>query len=293
MAFQGSGFLIVNDVLTDCAFGLIQPSVKTVVPGGGIAAGVRTVSAYDPSMYVGAQIVVGVIGTNIETVTITAVSVGASFTATFANNHSAGEPIAGATFPVRQTTDPLLTQPEMLQYLSTAVNDFLTDCPLAYAVNEAVVVPPTAASTSLPGDTLFPVRVANGSYPLRETTQSNLDSMNYRWNTQGLSAPSVFFRDKIPLQSVGIWPRAANTTTLEVVYAQRQTDGTMGLADGFLIPDPFLLYVLYKTLSYAFAKDGEIRNAGLAKYFQSRYEYGVKISKMLLDSIQDPNLEMA
>jgi hypothetical protein len=103
----------------------------------------------------------------------------------------------------------------------------------------------------------------------------------------------VFYRDKIPLQSVGIWPRAGNTTTLEVVYAQRQTDGTMGLADGFLLPDPFLLYVLYKTLSYAFSKDGEVRNPGLAKYFQQRYEWGVKVSKMFLDSIQDPNLEMA
>jgi len=51
--------------------------------------------------------------------------------------------------------------------------------------------------------------------------------------------------------------------------------------------------VLYKTLSYAFSKDGEIRNPGLAKYFQGRYEWGVKVSKMFLDSIQDPNLEMA
>lgn len=289
----GVGYLIVNDVLTDAAFTMLQPSVNTTVPGGGIAIGAQVVPVWDPSMYPGAQIVIGGVGTSgIEVVTIVALAPGTSFTAVFANVHSAGEPIRGATFPVRQTTDPLYTQAEMLAYLADAFNDFLLEVPLVYEVDPAVVVNPTQQNVALPADSMFPVRVASAGYPLRETSQSNLDSTFYRWNTAGLSQPMVYFRDKIPLQNIGVWPRAGNTTNLEVVYAQRQAQ-PLGLADGFLIPDPFVMYPLYKTLSYAFSKDGEARNPGLAKYFLSRYEFGVKVSKMLLEAINDSSSQMA
>lgn len=288
----GVGYLIANDVLTDAAFMMLQPSVNTTVPAGGIAIGSQVVATYDPSMYLGAQIVIGSVGTSgIEVVTITALVVGASFTATFANVHTAGEPITGATFPVRQTTDPLFTQPEMLAYLSDAFNDFLLEVPLVYEVNNAITVNPTQQNTALPSECMFPVRVASAGYPLRETSQSNLDATGYRWNAAAMATPRAYFRDKIPLQNIGVWPRAGNTTTLEVTYAKRQAE-PLGLADGFLIPDPFCLYPLFKTLSYAFAKDGEARNVGLAKYFESRYEYGIKVSKMILEAVNDSSPQM-
>lgn len=293
----GVGFLIVNDILTDVAYALFQPSVKTTVPVGGIAIGVQTVNAFDPAMYVGAQVVVGLTNGNAEVVTITAINPGVSFSATFTTVHGTGEPIRGATFPIRQTTDPLFTQAEMLQYISTAMNDFLVDCPIVYTVTSSIQVQPSQQNTALPNDCMYPVRVAYeaaaGPYPLRESSQSNLDSMNPLWNQTSGNAPRNYFRDKVPFQSIGIWPRPGNTTSLEVIYAQRQTVSEMGLADGFLVPDPFLIYVLYKTLEYAYSKDGEARNPGLAKWCQGRYEFGVKVSKMFVDSIMDSGLEMA
>ena len=120
----GVGYLIANDLLTSAAVNLIEPWVNTTVPGAGIAAGTVLVAQWDPSMYIGAQLLVGLIGGDLEVVTITATNPGVSFSATFANNHAAGEPIFGATFPVRQTTDPLFTQGEMLAYLSPANPDF-------------------------------------------------------------------------------------------------------------------------------------------------------------------------
>lgn len=286
----GAGFLLVADRLSDAAYVLIQPSVNTSFPVGGIAAGSQLVGAWDPSMYVGAQIVAGAPGNvDIEVVTITAVNPGVSFTATFANSHVAGEPLFGPTFPVRNPVDQLFTQAEMLGYLSTALNDFLTDVPLLYEVAD-IDVGPTQQYTALPSDSQFPVRVAYAGYPLRETSQDNLSSYNWAWTQQGLSEPVVYFRDKIPLQTVGIHPRAGNTVPLEVVYAQRGAQ-TLGLADGFPIPDPFTLYPLYRCLSFAFSKDGEMRNPGLAKLFDQRYQLGVKVSKMFLDAMQDSNVE--
>src|ERR1700733_7327151 len=160
----GAGFLLVNDRLTDAAFVLIQPSVNTVVPAGGIAIGAQVVGAWDPSMYVGAQIVVGFAGSaDLEVVTITAVIPGTSFSAVFQNAHVAGEPIQGATFPVRSPSDQLFTQTEMLGYISTALNDFLTDVPLLYEIAD-IIVAPTQPSTPLPSDCQFPVRVAYNAY---------------------------------------------------------------------------------------------------------------------------------
>jgi hypothetical protein len=288
----GVGYLLANDILTDAAYVLIQSSVDTTVPLSGIAPGVQTVAVWDASMYIGAQILVGVIDGDLEVVTITATIPGTSFTATFANAHVGGEPIVGATFPVRQTTDPLFTQAEMIAYLSNATNDFMTDCPLVYEVNEALSVAPTQQTAALPSDLLFPVRMALNGYPLRETSQSNLDSMYPTWTQVAPSQPYAYFRDKTGLQKFGITPRANNSLTLELVYAQRGSE-TKELADGFLFPDCFTIYPKYRTLAFAFSKDGEARNPALAKYFQGRYDLGVKISNVFLKAIEDPNLQMA
>lgn len=292
----GAGYLRVVDRLMDASYCLFQPVVNDVFPKT-ISAGSQTIQITDPSymfnspsFYVGALLVCGVTGANLEVVEITAVDPGVSFTATFANAHQQGEAILGATFPVRYPTDQLLTQAEMITYLSTACNDFLTDCPLVYAIGN-VTVGPSQQSVALPSDCMWPARVATNNYPLRETSQSELDATNYRWTQSGLSQPRAYFRDKIPIQSVGIWPRAGNNVPLEVVYAQRQAQ-TLGWGDGFIFPDPFTIYPLYKTLSFAFSKDGEIRQPGLAKYFASRYSFGVKVCNMILDAVNDSNLQL-
>lgn len=283
----GAGFLRVIDRLQDASLALFEPVVNQTFPTT-IAAGTRTIAVYDPSIYVGCSLVCGVTGANLEVIIVTATT-SSSFTAVFANAHQAGEQILGATFPVRYPTDPLFTQAEMLSYISTACNDFLTDVPLVYNIAD-ITVSPTEQNTPLPADSLFPVRVAYESYPLRETSQSNLDGMNYQWNSQGLSQPRVYFRDKIPIQNVGIWPRMGNTVDLEVVYAQRQAE-TLGWGDGFFVPDCLTQYILYRTLSFAYSKDGEARNPGLAKYYASRYQFGTKVCKMLLDIINDPQMQ--
>lgn len=309
----GVGFLLVEDILEDVSYVLFEPIVAQTFPVS-IAGGIRTIAVFDPSIYIGCQLVAGYNTTSMEVVTVTSFVAGVSFTATFTQPHAAGDAIRGATFPVQQTAgDPLFEQLEIIAYASTALNDFLTDCPLYYEI-ATVIVGPTQQNASLPSDCQYPVRVApyfvdegygdggygeggyGGSvyfgYPLRETSMSNLDAMMYLWTQAGFSEPMVYFRDKIPMKNIGVWPRAGNFTPLEVVYAGRGPQ-TLGLADGFPIPDPFLLAVKYRTLSFAFSKDGEMRQPGLAKYFQSRYETSVKIAKVFLTAIQDPNLQMA
>ena len=315
---QGVGKLIVSDILTDISYTLFEGVVNTVVPAGGIGVGAAVVNAWDDSMYLGAQVLVGVLGGDLEVVVITAVNPGVSFTATFVNAHPAGEPIYGPTFPVQSVAgDPFWEQGEMLQYISNALNEFLLRVPLAYKIASPITVPFTHAFTPLPSDCMMPVRVApfqdigsggfgdggfgDGgfggdsvivfSYPLRETSQSNLDGTNYRWAQEAAALPYVYYRDKIPLQNVGIWPRANNNVDLEIIYANRSAE-TLGLADGFCIPDPFLPIIKAHTLEMAYSKDGEQRSPGMSKFWSGRYESGVKIAKMILDVINDTSLQM-
>lgn len=287
----GAGFLRVVDRLQDCAYALFQPVVNVQFPTT-ITAGSQTIAVTDPSyalgqpsFYVGASLVCGVTGSNLEVVQITAVNPGVSFTATFTNGHAAGEWINAATFPVRYPTDPLLTQAEVIAYISTALSDYLTECPIVYDL-ATITLPPTQQYTALPDRCMWPARVAYQQYPLRETSESNLDGIDYLWSVQGLSQPRVYFRDHIPVQNVGVYPRAGNTVPLEVTYAKRGPT-TLGWGDGFPMPDPFSMYVLYRTLAFCFSKDGEIKNVGLAKYFESRFQFGCKVTKMILEAVND------
>ena len=283
----GAGKLTVVDRLMDASYALIQPVVMDQFPAA-VSVGSQTIAISDPSIYQGCYLVAGAHSANAEVVQVTAVGSG-TFTAVFAETHAAGDWLFGATFPVRYPTDPLFTQAEMLTYISSASNDFLTDVPLAYNLAD-LTVGPSQQNTPLPADSLFPVRVAYESYPLRETSQSNLDSMFYNWSQAAMDQPRVYFRDKIGIQNVGIWPRMGNTVDLEVVYAQRQAE-TMGWGDGFLVPDVFTVAILQRTLSFAYSKDGEARQPGLARYWASRYQMSVKIAKMILDILNDPQMQ--
>ena len=293
---QGVGSLIVNDLLTDVAYKLFQPCVLTAVPVPGLAAGTQTVLVWDDSMYVGAYVLCGALGGDLEVVEITATVPGTSFTATFLNAHAAGEPIVGATFPVQSVAgDPLFEQEEMLDYISTGLNDLLLRVPLAYAVDDSISMPPTQQFTGLPADCMQPVRVAanttnTGFYPLRETSQANLDGYNFRWQQQGYTEPYTYYRDKIGLNNIGLWPMAANTTPLEIVYAQRSAQ-FLGLGDGFLIPDPFTPILKARVLDFCYSKDGEQRSPGMAKFWGDRYETGVKIAGAILEVINDVNMQ--
>jgi len=287
----GVGNLIADNILTDCSYSLFEPVVNTSVPGGGIAAGLQTVNVWDASIYEGALLVVGANTANLEVVLVTAVNPGTSFTATFANTHAYQDSITGATFPVQnQAGDPIFEQSEMIQYLSNALNEFLLRVPLCYEVTDAISMPPTTQFTALPSDCMFPVRVAAFGTGLRETSQSNLEGYDYRYMQQTGNPPQAYYRDKIGLQNVGMWPPQNNTTPLEIVYANRGQE-TMGFADGFPIPDPFLVYVKARTLEFAYSKDGEQSSPALARFWNGRYEIGCKISKMFLEAAMDSNLQ--
>ena len=139
MAIPGTGSRTANDLLEEISLHLVIPYLSTTlsVP---VSPGLHTVALGTilgnnalPAVYVGAQVVVDS-GANIEVVVVTAFNpTGNTITANFAKSHLANVPVTGATFPLQQTTDPIFTQSEMLEYLSRAQNEFLEACPCIFA----------------------------------------------------------------------------------------------------------------------------------------------------------------
>lgn len=152
MATTGTGYRTVNDVLIEASYQLVEPICKTMLTAPIAAPGVQSVTVGSTdNLYVGAQLVVDT-GANREPITIIAITPGVDITANFAETHSTGVILSGATFPTQYPTDPLYTQDEMLGYLSRAQNEFLAKVPVIYALFQQNVTygqlfqatPPTA-----------------------------------------------------------------------------------------------------------------------------------------------------
>lgn len=310
MPIQPAGFLTALDILCDASFQLYEPIVDTLITSiqpagfgdggygdGGYGDGTGTVFgvASTDGLYGGAQVVLSYGNPTLaELVTVLQTQDG-DFIANAAGFHQVGDKVFGPTFPIQQPWDPLWTQTEMLAYLSTAVNDFLTACPLVYEVDFASI-PRTQPYGPLPDGCMVPQRVAYftpatvpvGPYPMRETSQAYLDAYDYRWQTQIGQAPAAFYRDKVPLGNFGIWPRINNLANFEITSSIRQPQ-TMGMLDGFILPDVFLPIIKFRLYSFAYSKDGESRNPGLAKYFDQRYQFGVQMANLILEVINAPD----
>lgn len=134
MASAGVGYRTAGDVLCEMSLHLLQEIVLTTTSAP-VVAGSQTVPVGSTTaMYVGAEVAVEPYTALAEVVTIAAVSPGVSFTAVFANAHASGVQVIGATFPTQEQTDPIFTQSEMLGYLSRANNEYLSKCPVSYAL---------------------------------------------------------------------------------------------------------------------------------------------------------------
>lgn len=341
----GWGYRIANDVLLEMSFHLVQPGVYQLLPSPVTAGAAVTVTVgTTAAMYPGAQLLAGPSGgSDTEIITILSVPSGTQFTANFANNHAASEPIWGATFPVQYDTDPLFTQSEMLQYLSRAQNEFLVAVPSFYSrffqnvstsliyqslPATAVLVDRIAASQLDLGistlvrsgnlvtltsviphglsqyNTFAVVGATNSSFNgafavasaptpttltylqiganasttggsmqqmarLYEFTQEELTMRNRNW--QASSGPlTSWFEDRAGLYKWGVGEKPDSNYPVEILAAIRDTD-TLGLLDGFAVPDVSLHGIKWLSLAYSWSKDGVVQNIPMADFCMKRY----------------------
>ncbi len=338
-----------------CQPAVYQALASPITAGAGVTATVTTTAA----MYPGAQLLAGASGaSDTEVITILSVPNGTQFTANFANNHAAAEPVWGATFPVQYQTDPIFTQSEMLGYLSRAQNEFLVavpcfyqrffqsltaniiiqslpanailldriaasqiNIPIASLVRSGNVVTLTAVQpTNLAQyNTLSVVGAADDSfdgvfavssspsanvitYPqigadasttggfiqqmsrLYEVTQEELTMRNRGWQVSS-GFPSSWFEDRVGLYKWGVDGRPDSTYPVELLCALRDTD-TLGLLDGFLIPDVAIHSIKYLSLAWCAQKDGVAQNIPMSAIYLKRYAQIVMATQRYIQAMK-------
>ena len=118
---------------------------------------------------------------------------------------------------------------------------------------------------------------------LYETTQTELTMANRSWR-QGMGMPTAYFEDRTGVYGWGLGPMPPFGIPLELLCSIRDTD-TLGMADGFLVPDPVVTYVKYKALAYAWSKDGVFHDGQRAAYCGDRFERGVMAVQRYFESM--------
>ena len=285
------GAAIANDILIDIGLALLEPMVNTTLnpAGGAIGPGVATATPGSMvGIYAGAIIAVGANGSGSqEAVTVSSVT-SSTFTATFANAHPNTEPVTGMTFPSGIPESTLFGQAEVLGYMTDAQNDFLLKVRPIYAIG-TVNLTVGKKLYAAPADSIRVERasIVNAAIPssveLYDTTQTDLDLMEYSWGT-GSTGPSAWYQDQINTQSIGFGPPPMAGMPATLFYSQ-SAPTTLGILSTFLIPDPMTVAVKWRTLAVCYSKDGEMRNPSLAKFAQSLYDIIIIASQKFMAGI--------
>jgi hypothetical protein len=119
---------------------------------------------------------------------------------------------------------------------------------------------------------------------LKETTQEMLTLTNPGWQNDYQSLPQNFYEDRTGLYTYGIDCHPVSNFPTEILCSIRDTD-SLGLTDGYLVPDILVHICKYRALQFCWEKDGEQRSLELSKYCNMRWERGIVAALRWLDAM--------
>lgn len=119
---------------------------------------------------------------------------------------------------------------------------------------------------------------------LYEITMTELTMQNRNWRNDFSNAPSAFFEDRSGLYQWGVNANPSSNFPVQLLVAARDSD-TLGLLDGFLVPDICLHYVIYKMFEYIFTKEGVRIQPMVANYCKNRFDRGVEAANRFIDNM--------
>jgi hypothetical protein len=120
---------------------------------------------------------------------------------------------------------------------------------------------------------------------LYEVTQEQLVQQNRNWQVNYVGTLQSWFEDRSGLYRWGVGGQPSSNFPAELLCAVRDTD-TLGLLDGFLVPDLVLHFVKYLAMAYIFAKDGVQSQPQLAEFCMKRYTQGVLATQRYIESMK-------
>lgn len=120
---------------------------------------------------------------------------------------------------------------------------------------------------------------------LYESNQNQIAMRDPYWqvNSTG-AAPQSWYEDRTGTYQWGVAPLPANPFYAELLGSIRDTT-TLGLLDGFLVPDPWVQYLKWGVVAACLSKDGEQRSPTQAKFAQGKMDFGVMLADRFLRNL--------
>ena len=139
----------------------------------------------------------------------------------------------------------------------------------------------TAADSSSTGGDLGPPTLTR----LYESSQEQLAMRDPAWFVNTASqTPTNWYEDRSGIYGWGTAPIPRSNFYAELLCSVRDTE-ELKMLDGFLLPDIFIPYIKYGALASMWSKDGEQRSPTLARFAQSRFDYGVMLADRFLRNV--------
>lgn len=120
---------------------------------------------------------------------------------------------------------------------------------------------------------------------LYETTQQELVMANRNWQVNYVGPLQSWFEDRAGLYRWGVGGLPSSNFPVELLCAVRDTD-TLGMMDGFLVPDVCAHFVKYLAMAYIYSKDGVMSQPQMAEFCLKRYAQGVMATQRYIGAMK-------
>lgn len=119
---------------------------------------------------------------------------------------------------------------------------------------------------------------------LYESSQETLSLNQPWWSVQPGLPPTNWAEDRAGIYGWLVMPPPQGNYNVELLCSVRASEN-LTLLSNFLVPDIFVPYIKYKTLEYAWTKDGVQRSPSMARYCKGRFDFGVMLTDRLLRNV--------
>jgi hypothetical protein len=120
---------------------------------------------------------------------------------------------------------------------------------------------------------------------LYELTQEELTQQGRFWQSNYTGPLQNWFEDRAGLYKWGVGGLPSTNFPVELLCAVRDTD-TLGMIDGFLVPDVCLHGIKYLALGYAWSKDGVFAQPQMAEFCLKRYTQVVMATQRYIEAMK-------
>lgn len=173
------------------------------------------------------------------------------------------------------------TPDEMLGFLNYAEQEFLQRTGIMKSDDSIVLPPASPILVDRPDNTMDIERISfNGKY-LRRQTSWDLEKGDPSWRANSIGNPHFWHEDHISNKQIELdkIPTAGGTVR---IFADTYPNPYVSSLEDIHIKDSWEIYLRWKVLALALAKDGQGQDLGRSQYADRRFSFGIYLARRII-----------